>query len=77
MKCPFAVYKYECDKSDCDRTCPIRIEAQRKEGDPMDSVPMNHHQTTILNPYHLRDAQRARMKKEGKVNGHRTIKRAD
>ena len=58
MKCPFAVYEYECEKSDCDRNCPIRVEAQRKESEPKDNWnddPVNHHQTTILNPYHLRE----------------------
>ena len=49
INCPFAVYEYMCDKLDCDRACSIRVEAQRKEQEP------SHHQTTILNPYHIRE----------------------
>ncbi len=31
-QCPFAVYDYPCDKTECG-TCTIRIEAQTKENE--------------------------------------------
>lgn len=50
IKCPFAIYEYLCDKLDCDRACPIRVEAVAKE---KDGEPYDQHSKTILNPHHL------------------------